>query len=57
MEHCTGSYRSNKIDSYRFEQRRTNLHWHFVGRVKLLIVFPTFYCHPKTVRIFSTIRP
>ena len=36
MEHCAhalGSCCSNKIDSYRLEQKRTKLHWHFVGRV------------------------
>ena len=37
MEHCatrTGLVLiSNKIDSYRLEQKRTKLHWHFVGRV------------------------
>ena len=33
VQHAPGSCRSNKIDSYRFEQRRTKLHKHFVGRV------------------------
>ena len=36
MEHCatrTGLMPSNKIDSYRLEQKRTKSHWHFVGRV------------------------
>ena len=33
VQHAPGSCRSNKIDSYRFEQRRTMLHKHFVGRV------------------------
>ena len=36
MEHCathTGLMPLKKIDLYRLEQRRTKLHWHFVGRV------------------------